>query len=379
MDRRGSTGVAPFKRLSLTFTHPPAPVPTRANPQPPTPQDLLRIRNYKDPSRVLIKPEGSSPFPFTYDYTMTVAQALTTIARERRLKDNTRYGLYYATASLWLEDNRAIETYDLDDKVSARLWARARVSQPTDVPDPLTVCVCVENLVLRTCLRSASCRARWSSRSSCCCRRSRRPRRSPSARSCRRVSARSSAWSGARSARTSTRSTACTLLRARRGCPTRATSRTSTLTAMYVAPDPASAARRALPHSCSCPQHVAPGPTCLPLSAPLWPCLILPCVPCLVPCERAQTKLEYRCRYRQYKVKVASKPDAPTIVVHADAASTSVELVNVIMLDEQSMNENSHVLAYEWNEIIPSDQRLMTLVPHVRPGLLSSAVAARDG
>ena len=92
-----------------------------------------------------------------------------------------------------------------------------------------------------------------------------------------------------------------------------------------------------------------------------------------------QTKLEYRCRYRQYKVKVASKPDAPTIVVHADAASTSVELVNVIMLDEQSMNENSHVLAYEWNEIIPLDQRLMTLVPHVRPGLLSSAAPHCDG
>ena len=344
---------------------------------------------------MLIKPEGSSPFPFTYDYTMTVAQALTTIARERRLKDNTRYGLYYATASLWLEDNRAIETYDLDDKVSARLWARARVSQPTDVPDPLTVCVCVENLVLRTCLRSASCRARWSSRSSCCCRRSRRPRRSLSARSCRRASARSSAWSGARSARTSTKSTACTWLRARRGCPTRATSRTSTLTAMYVAPDPASPARRALPYSRSCPLHIAPGPAATPVPCTLrlapHPChfahrsgpalfyhaptLVL----CLVPCKRVQTKLEYRCRYRQYKVKVASKPDAPTIVVHADAASTSVELVNVIMLDEQSMNENSHVLAYEWNEIIPLDQRLMTLVPHVRPGLLSSAAPHCDG
>jgi hypothetical protein len=83
---------------------------------------------------VLAKPEGGAPFPLPFDHTVTVAQALATLAREKRLREGTRYGLYHAAVSVWLSDTRTLESYDLDEKVPcAHRPSAAHASDATDM------------------------------------------------------------------------------------------------------------------------------------------------------------------------------------------------------------------------------------------------------
>ena len=91
-------------------------------------QDTLRIRNYKDHTRLTVKLENGTSFVYTFDHVPTVEQALAGFVRERRIKDNTRYGVYNADRGLWLDDSRTVESYDLDERV----WpAGTRIRPPS--------------------------------------------------------------------------------------------------------------------------------------------------------------------------------------------------------------------------------------------------------
>ena len=79
-----------------------------------------------------------------------------------------------------------------------------------------------------------------------------------------------------------------------------------------------------------------------------------------------QTKLEYRCRYRMFKIKINAAPTAPASPVHADPAVAVGDLVSILTMSERDLEQSTYGLAYEWHEAIAPDVKLHQLVPHVR-------------
>lgn len=75
-----------------------------------------------------------------------------------------------------------------------------------------------------------------------------------------------------------------------------------------------------------------------------------------------QTKLEFRMRFRQYKIRIGR---GKTVLVHVDVLSTVSDVITSLGMSEQSLEELTYSLTFEWNEPIPPSMRMDTLLPNI--------------